>query len=80
MTPVGQADPEYPEKEGQRLDNRDLIQEWVDSKENMNAQYVWNLDDFNGVNPDDTDYLLGESREQTGLKGLDGPQGIREDY
>ncbi|PIK58321.1 hypothetical protein BSL78_04762, partial [Apostichopus japonicus] len=59
MTPVGQADPEYPEKEGQRLDNRDLIQEWVDSKENMNAQYVWNLDDFNGVNPDDTDYLLG---------------------
>lgn len=45
---------------GERLDGRNLIQNWLDQKahRNQTAQYVWNRNLLLGVS-DDTDYLLG---------------------
>ncbi len=55
--PGTQADPEYPDRTGWRGDGRDLMREWQDQY--SNAQTVWNLRDFNAVDPARTDHLLG---------------------
>ncbi|XP_013407398.1 alkaline phosphatase [Lingula anatina] len=54
------ADPEWPGKNGSRVDGRNLIEDWSKSKkEPSRARYVWNLDGFKAVDPIGTDYLLG---------------------
>ena len=50
------ADPETG-GQGERLDGRNLSQEWVDSHDN--AAYVWNREQFNDIDPATTDHLLG---------------------
>ena len=59
--PQTQADIEYPEKSGLRRDGRDLIAEWQLRQSNVKhkAQYIWNQAEFDGVNPQATDYILG---------------------
>lgn len=54
-------DPEYPSMPGSRIDGRNLIQEWINNKPDPDrAQYVWNEADFNKIDPEQTDYLLGK--------------------
>ncbi|XP_077988500.1 alkaline phosphatase-like [Glandiceps talaboti] len=54
------ADPEYPASMGRRTDGRDLLAEWQDKiPENMVGTYVWKKDDFDAVDPHETDYLFG---------------------
>lgn len=50
-------DPEDAGRTGERLDGRDLTQEWV--QQYSNAEYVWNLEQFEMVNPTTTEHLLG---------------------
>lgn len=50
------ADPETG-GQGERLDGRDLSQEWVNGHDN--AAYVWNREQFNNIDPANTDHLLG---------------------
>lgn len=50
------ADPEEGGK-GERLDGRNLTQEWV--SQYHNAAYIWNKDQFNAINAETTDHLLG---------------------
>lgn len=50
------ADPETGEQ-GERLDGRDLSEEWVNN--HSNAAYVWNREQFNNIDVDQTDHLLG---------------------
>ena len=59
--PANVTDPEYPDQTGRRQDGRNLTDEWFASRTaaNLNAKYVWNLGDFNAVDPDTTDALLG---------------------
>ncbi|XP_022525197.2 alkaline phosphatase, tissue-nonspecific isozyme [Astyanax mexicanus] len=61
MTPKGTADPEYPadaSANGNRQDQRNLIEEWISQKKGKVAHYVWNKDDFDRVDPENTDYLM----------------------
>jgi alkaline phosphatase len=50
------TDPEYGVA-GKRKDGRDLTKEWVDN--HSNAQYVWNKAQFDAIDPNTTDHLLG---------------------
>ncbi len=50
------ADPETG-AQGERLDGRDLTQEWVSNYHN--AAYVWNRQQLNAINTDKVDHLLG---------------------
>ena len=53
-------DPEYPEIEravGARLDKRNLTEEWKAKRKN--SRYVWNKQQFDAINPRNTDRLLG---------------------
>ena len=50
------ADPETG-GQGERLDGRDLTQEWVELHEN--SAYVWNKSEFDDVDVDATEHLLG---------------------
>jgi len=54
--PKTATDPEYGVA-GKRKDGRDLTAEWV--SKHQNAQYVWNKDQFNAIDPKTTDHLLG---------------------
>ncbi|XP_056612059.1 alkaline phosphatase-like [Triplophysa dalaica] len=61
MTPKGFPDPEYPtdvSAQGQRKDQRHLIHEWLNMKQEKVARYVWNKTDFDAVDPEKTDYLM----------------------
>jgi alkaline phosphatase len=51
-------DPEYPSIQGRRNDGRDLTQEWLATR-GASARYVWNLAQFNAVDPATTSHLLG---------------------
>ncbi|PIK46355.1 putative alkaline phosphatase [Apostichopus japonicus] len=59
--PVTSADPEYPDATGSRQDGRNLTDEWLEARisADLNAEYVWKLDDFNAIDPEVTDALLG---------------------
>ena len=50
------ADPEDGKK-GERMDGRDLTEEWVNRY--PNAEYVWNRDQFVTLDPTKVDHLLG---------------------
>lgn len=53
-------DPEYSDMEdakGSRLDKRDLTEEW--KTKGKNSKYVWNKEQFDAINPRNTDRLLG---------------------
>lgn len=50
------ADPEDGKK-GERMDGRDLTEEWVNRY--PNAEYVWNRDQFDALDPTKVDHLLG---------------------
>ncbi|XP_033105139.1 alkaline phosphatase-like [Anneissia japonica] len=53
-------DPEHDLLPGQRKDRRNLIKEWIDSKPpESTTHYVWNQADFDEINPEETDHLLG---------------------
>jgi len=55
-----QTDPEYPDKKGERLDGKDLIQMWLDN--HNNSQYVWNKTQFDQIDEDKVDHVIGMSR------------------
>ena len=59
MTPDTEPDPEYPETMGRRTDGRNLIEEWQQLHQEYQSAYVWNKDQFDAINPDETDFLLG---------------------
>lgn len=50
------TDPEYGVA-GKRKDGRDLTKEWM--SKHGNAQYVWNKAQFDAIDPNATDHLLG---------------------
>ncbi|EDV26293.1 uncharacterized protein TRIADDRAFT_22012 [Trichoplax adhaerens] len=56
--PNTQNDVEYPNTKGRRVDGKDLIQEWK-NLQLQNSAYVWNLSDFNAIDPKKTDHLFG---------------------
>lgn len=60
--PTVSRDPEQPSLEGRRLDGRNLIDDWLRDKKRrkFRGEYVWNKEQFDAVDPDKVDYLLGE--------------------
>jgi alkaline phosphatase len=59
--PNNTSDPADPSKKGDRIDNRNLINEW-DAKmtaANLKHKFVWNIADFNSVKPGENDHVLG---------------------
>lgn len=54
--PNTMTDPEYGVA-GKRKDNRDLTAEWVSKHDN--AKYVWNKQQFDAIDPNAVDHLLG---------------------
>ena len=56
--PRHQKDPEYPYKKGERLDGRDLIQEWVGK--HPNSKYVWNKSGFDQIDVKNVDHVIGK--------------------
>ncbi len=55
--PAGDADPEYPERSGTRLDGRRLHEEWVAAR--PESAYVWNRAGFEAIDPASIRHLLG---------------------
>ncbi len=55
--PTSAVDPEYPAQKGNRLDGRDLAQEWT--KLRPRSAWVWNREQFEAIDPAATDHLLG---------------------
>lgn len=54
--PKAAHDPEYPEKQGERKDGRNLIEAYIAQH---NAEYVWNKKQFDAIDPKTTKRLLG---------------------
>lgn len=50
-------DPEYPDKKGERLDNRNLAEEWT--KRYKDSEFVWNKEQFDTIDSSKTNHLLG---------------------
>ncbi|MBW2360039.1 MAG: alkaline phosphatase [Deltaproteobacteria bacterium] len=57
LMPREMADPEYRDARGRRADGRDLIAEW--RARHPEGRYVWNLEEFEAVDPAQTSKLLG---------------------
>ncbi|XP_053316877.1 alkaline phosphatase-like [Spea bombifrons] len=60
MNPKGTPDPEYPtslSSQAVRKDGLKLVDMWLSKREN--ARYVWNKQDFESVDENTTDYLMG---------------------
>ncbi|VAX05793.1 Alkaline phosphatase [hydrothermal vent metagenome] len=55
--PRNMADLEDEGKTGERDDQRNLTEEWVSNYDN--SAFVWNKDQFNAIDTDKTDHLLG---------------------
>ena len=55
--PKEQNDPEYAKETGRRLDGRDLTREWT--AKHKDSAFVWNKDQFEGIDPTRTKHLLG---------------------
>jgi alkaline phosphatase len=51
------ADPEGADNDEGRQDKRDLTREWV--QKYPNSAYIWNQQQFDAIDPDSTDHLLG---------------------
>lgn len=62
FVPKVTLDPEEPEKEGRRLDGRNLIEEWSRNhrKRNIVAKYVANKEQFEKVDTRRVNRLLGK--------------------
>lgn len=58
-------DPEEPDKEGRRLDGRNLIEEWSRNHRlrNAAAKYVANKEQFENVDPRKVNHLLGNEQK-----------------
>ena len=54
--PKETADPEYPNRTGERLDKRDLTKEWTSKYKD--SAYVWNKQQFDAIDPKKTRHLL----------------------
>ena len=52
------TDPEYPKETGERLDGRNLINEWVNK--HSNSLYVWNKTAFDQIDVEKTDHVMGK--------------------
>lgn len=54
-------DPEEDEREGRRLDGRNLVEDWLRDKkrQGLQAEYVWNKRQLERVNTKTLDHLLG---------------------
>ena len=63
-----QTDPEYPDKKGRRLDGRDLIKEWVNK--HQNSKYVWNKTEFEKINVEEVDHVIGTSHFIRNIAGF----------
>ncbi|XP_046744633.1 alkaline phosphatase-like isoform X1 [Diprion similis] len=61
FVPKVAMDPEEPDKEGRRLDGRNLIEEWSRERRlrNIEAEYVWNKEQLENVDPRKVKHLLG---------------------
>ena len=61
LTPNTKPDPEYPRKMGRRTDGKDIIEEWLQEKEDRSeiANYVWKKQDLEHMDFNKTDYLMG---------------------
>lgn len=48
-------------KTGERVDNRNLINDWHEKMELMNKthKFVWNISDFKNLKPNQYDHVLG---------------------
>lgn len=55
--PTQMADPEYPKRTGERLDGRNLTQEW--QTKYKNSAFVWNKQQFDAIDAKKTKHLLG---------------------
>jgi len=55
--PHDMADPEGQDMEEGRQDNRDLTREWL--KKYPNSSYIWNQQQFDSIDHNTTDHLLG---------------------
>jgi len=55
--PTTIKDPEYPTRTGERLDGRDLTEEW--RKKYKSSAYVWNKQQFDAVDAKNTKHLFG---------------------
>jgi alkaline phosphatase len=55
--PNDTEDPEGASTRKGRQDNRDLAQEWL--RKYPNSAYVWNQEQFDSIDPESTDHLLG---------------------
>ena len=55
--PREKADPEYADRKGERLDGRDLTNEWIGKY--PDAAYVWNKQQFDAIDTKKTKHLLG---------------------
>ena len=75
--PATAADPEYADKKGKRKDGADLTKAWLDRYPDGGA-YVWNLEQFDQIDPAGVDHVLGSSRCRTCSMITTGPgQGRR---
>lgn len=52
-------DPEEPDKEGRRLDGRNLITEWMKNHQGPATKYVYSKEQFEDIDPARVDHLLG---------------------
>ncbi|XP_069053405.1 intestinal-type alkaline phosphatase 1-like [Lepisosteus oculatus] len=62
MTPKGTPDPEYPtssSRRGKRKDGKNLIELWLEARKSKNAQYVWHKEQFDAVDVNSTNCLMG---------------------
>ena len=55
--PEGMTDPEDPEETGARTDGQNLTDMWTNQYEN--SAYVWNQEQFDAIDSETTDHLLG---------------------
>mgnify|MGYP001821558917 FL=1 len=55
--PSNMVDPEGEDHEEARQDNRDLTREWLHKY--PNSAYIWNKKQFDSIDPNTTDHLLG---------------------
>jgi alkaline phosphatase len=59
--PSNTTDPASSAKKGDRVDNRNLINEWEKKMEKAGKKhkYVWNIGDFNSLKANEHDHVLG---------------------